>query len=249
MVEILAMGGQREPSEISPVLNYRPSSAADVTISSRIHNREIRFQLKLLGMLAMGVPLLLIGPWLVEGIICTVMFRFGGQLPISFSMLYLILCAVSIPLLFWVEVRTAGRWFENQAKELGLFEPFTSSGYGEWEYRRQQSSAIAWVEVLLFAPRTILSVIQQWKIRRAIGPVEMPLVAGTLELLLSHNESISTAELLPQGRTVGQLQGSLAYLVFFDWIGISKDGLRVWALSEARAVCQTKNRIKPDRLP
>src|SRR5262245_49807156 len=113
MVGISGMQGQQGQDNVDvAVLSYRPAAAVDVTVASLLKRRDRLFHLKVLGMLALGLPLLFIAPALLASFL-DVCFTHAAIANDHTWRLLLIACSVVIiPVLFWIEVGTDGRFFE-----------------------------------------------------------------------------------------------------------------------------------------
>jgi hypothetical protein len=230
-------GQQGEMRESAAVLNYRSAGAVDATLKSLLRRRDMRLCLKIFAMLVVGVPLLFVGPAVLASFTDFTLVRSGAMSDSPWRIAFILCSAVMIPILFWIEIGTDGRFFETQATSLGGRDdyPFMrASSYGEYEYRRQEGAMIAFTEILLFAPRITLSALRQWRVRRMIGPVDVTLAVNVLESLLESEHAAPTAELMLPGRRKEQLESVLAYLVFHEWADIAADGLRAWVSTETR---------------
>jgi hypothetical protein len=226
------------------MLSYRPAAAVDVTVASLLKRRDRLFHLKILGMLTLGLPLLFVAPGLLASFLDVCLTHAAVGNDHTWRLLLIACSVVVIPLLFWIELGTDGRFFEMQATFLGPADdyPFAHlSSYGDYQMRQQEGAIIGFTEIMLFAPRLVLGALRPLRIRRVIGPVDVSLASHVLTTLLSNEQGLETVELLPPGRTPEQLQCALAYLAFHEWIGVAKDGRRTWALTETRQLLRKRS--------
>src|SRR5580765_6742561 len=132
------------------------------------------FHLQIFGMLSLGLPAVFMGPALLATIIDACLSRAGVGGEQTWRICFIACSVVIVPLLFWIEIGTDGRFFEMEAASLGSADDFPFmqlSSYGEYEIRRQEGAIIGFTEVMLFAPRITIAAMRQWRVRRVIGSV------------------------------------------------------------------------------
>jgi hypothetical protein len=214
-------------------LEYRRSGAVELSqlsLASALRSRERAYQASAWTMLAFGLPAMLAGPLLATAIATGIQTQFrphGGGL--EWWSWFIIASAALLPLLFWCEARTRGRWFEDEVRAQGSTpaDLWQSSSRGEWELRTTAASWAALFELLLWGPRMVLAARERFR-----GNVPAAVLADATSVInyLRHfTGGVPTFE-LPAVRHSPALQ----YLVSRDWIGVSKAGDRVWLLGDAR---------------
>lgn len=146
-------------------------------------------------------------------------------------------CAIVIPILFWWDRRThpeslmaklraeGGRW----------------TGVGRWSSQEEFDDATNIVEymllteILLFGPRLVTNALRDLVERFRLRGVAMRQAAEVLGTLLSHERGMEFNELVNgMGVDGAEAFDAVLYLVFHEWVDVSKDLRRVWPLSATR---------------
>lgn len=180
---------------------------------------------KLLG----GVGLSLAGPLAVATVLALMLRPFYDEW-MNWGQGTAILWGLMVLGLYITEWHFRGGFFEYHAMEY----PDRPISYGEFEMMYNQASLVFWWELLLIAPRLVREGIEEWRRRRMLGRVNLPVAAGLMARLLSREQAMEVWNALRQDESVFQMHQSLAYLVLYDWIGVSRDGRRAWVASDAR---------------
>jgi hypothetical protein len=212
------------------VLAYRRPRTLDTherSVAQAIAVRERAYQAAAWAMLLIGIVALFVGPAVLAGAAVGVESRMHVMHALSWWAMFGIVCAAVVPLLFWLENRTRGQWFEEELRggsgatiSQALFAPMTSNiGVG----------AAAIVEIMLWGPRLVIGARQRWKTRVATATLHD---AAAIIGFLRHFDGGVAVNELP---TVQPLR-VMGYLVSRDWVGVSKDGQRVWLLGDAKKI-------------
>jgi hypothetical protein len=181
-----------------------------------------------------GVLLTLLPVWFLmrfwEGLV--VNYRISTPIvgPLAFAIAFIVV----VPLLFWWERRTQGRYLEIAANEnRGLFTGRPSS-YGEWELRRHAAGWMFYMELFLTGPRLIMDAAGRFRRWGRLELRDRESAAWVMGELLKYDQGIPVTHLDEQGLASERLRSAVAYLCFHDLADISKDGSRVWTASFAR---------------
>jgi hypothetical protein len=221
-----APASAREPA---PIEYRRPGAvnASETGFLAAVQRREAKYQAGAWFMALAGAGALLIGCAVAAGIVDGIQQRLRPQDPFSWWTCFAAVLAALIPLLFWFEIHTRGRWFDDEINwQASSGGSGPSASYGEWELRCAAASWAVFIEVLLWGPRLIFNARQRW--RRHVSPLVVAEAAALINFL-RHFEGIAVAE-LPVVRPAPVLN----YLITRDWIGISEARDRVWLLTDAR---------------
>jgi hypothetical protein len=116
-------------------------------------------------------------------------------------------------------------------RDIGFENP--ASGYGDWKMRGNVATLAAWIEVFLLGPRILLAGAGYFAARRRLRSVDLTAAAATLRVLVENDGGVLMTKLRIEVDP-SRLNAALHYLEFHDWVGISKNADRAWALTEAR---------------
>jgi hypothetical protein len=213
-------------------LAYRRPGAVELSqlsLAEALRTRERSYQLAGWTMLALGAAALLIGPALIASFLIGLKSRLHLATAIDWGACFAIAFAAMVPLLFWMELRTRGRWFEDEMRSQGTTpaDLWQCSSRGEWELRTTAAGWAAMMEILLWGPRMVLGARERF--RASVPTAVMADATAVINYLRHFDDGIPTAEL-----PIHRPAAALRYLVSRDWAGVSKRGDRVWLLSEAR---------------
>jgi len=93
----------------------------------------------------------------------------------------------------------------------------------------------AWsVYVFLIGPRLVVDAYRMTKLARGLPTVNVEQAAEVVCTLMSQSEGVETSSLLQPGKRFDDLLPTLAYLVFYRWIGVGDGWKRVWLWSQVR---------------
>jgi hypothetical protein len=190
--------------------------------------------------LAVGLLILLIGPCLLASVYVKGMDALIGRALITETTLYWILVLVLTPLLFRMEIKTRGRYYNDAVMEAGspsggsfyLGSPYAGIGFIAANPRQ---AAAGFVELLLLGPRLVLEAFQKVHHARLVKSANLDRAAEVLCVLNGADHAMLITQLQKPGEQLAGLVPTLAYLLFHDWIGMSKKGDKVWIGSDAKA--------------
>jgi hypothetical protein len=216
-----------------------PDTSRTIAIARHLHRREVARKWKIAVLLSVGMPALFFGPIILSSIYWLLGLMWGMYVP--WSLVFLGTCATLIPLLFWTEWRSGGSYYadavlsthESPADSPALFTGLADvdSLLRSAEHPRDQ--AIGLVELFLWGPRQILEAVRTLRGLRQIHAANRTRAVELL-LMLKARDHADLTELAPTGDA--DAAGAIAYLLWYDWIGISKSAGRVWIESESRKV-------------
>src|SRR5688572_28002768 len=115
-------------------LPYRgPAAGGDLTqrVMSELIKLESLSWAAAIGKLALGIPLCLLGPFLIAAVVKSIQLRAGGGVLPSFPVMWALATIVLVPLLMWLERRTRGEFYSESIR--GESSPLEASSYGEYQ--------------------------------------------------------------------------------------------------------------------
>lgn len=214
------------------------------SIAGRLRARENLRQLKIAAMFVFGVPLFFVGPLTTATCLWAGLRTLDQGWAIRWSWLFWPLVVVMIPLLYRMERRTGGDYYGRMLSETEVYAPpgghMFMPGSGNFIIRgtylalNARPVASHFIEVFLFGPRLVLSASRQRRICRALVGVDVARAVEIVRFLGSVEGGVDLPAVLRGAETCDSLLPTLAYLVFYQWIGVRGEWERIWLTSEAR---------------
>jgi hypothetical protein len=205
------------------------------SIQSHLHARETAMKLGIIALLAFGVPATFFGPVILASLYWVAALHFGNY---SWFWIFVISCLVLIPLLFRMEWKTRGEYFSDAVSS--TFAAGTSPwiGFGTFGAAIQFGQSprvptIGLVELFLWGPRQILDAVGKFAHIRLLKFTSRQRVAQLLSQLMKVDH-LTLDQLQSSGKPSTDLYSAIAYCVWYDWIGVSKDGQKIWLDSDSR---------------
>jgi len=225
-----------------------PSAVENPTATNRLATSEIearlrhREHMKRAGaavLLAIGLPALCLGPFIVACIYWLLVALWGFYVPWLWMLLGTF--AVLVPLLFWTEWRTRGSFYTTSVlatygNRSDLPPPVT--GFSDVDglirfVRHPRDPYVGLIELFLWGPRQILEAITTIHDSGCVAAADRNCAAEILRMLVLTDHADVKA--LASGRQ-SEVGMAIAYLVYYDWIGISADRTKVWIETASRDV-------------
>jgi hypothetical protein len=193
-----------------------------------LDRHERRFRSRWMALMVLGFGALWIGPILAATLLWVLQFHAGG-IPDSWGYLFIWSIAI-IPLLFALEWTTRGSFLDNSVDAMGGTDNMAASfGHRQW------ASLALLTEISLWGPRIILAAIKRLSGASRLGRNPQRPAAAILATLLSRQEGMRCASVMTRtGLDADAFGDGLAYLLYHEWVDLSKDGLQMWILSDAR---------------
>jgi hypothetical protein len=193
-----------------------------------LYRHERRFRSRWMTLMLLGFGALWIGPIIAATLIWMLELRAGG-LPDSWGYLFM-WSLVIIPLLFALEWSTRGAFLDDSVGAMGGEDNMSAS----FSHRGLSSLALL-TEISLWGPRIILASIKRLTGASRLGRNPQHPAAAILATLLARDEGMRCAAVMSRANLDADNFGDgLAYLIYHEWVDLSKDGLHLWILSEAR---------------
>jgi hypothetical protein len=227
------------PTDDKPAKTFDASLAS--AIEGHLRSRELYRAGGILLRLIFGLPALLVGPIILSSIYWLIAIQWDLYIPWTWVFQGSIILLV--PLLFWTEWRHGGtyygdsiRWAHPTPDDMPTPAPLT--GIGDIDFviafaRNPRDVGITLVELFLWGPRQLLEAVVaargMWQLRASDRHQ-----AAELLRTLQTRDRAEINELIPQNNIPAG--AAVAYLVWYDWIGVSADAQRVWIESESREI-------------
>jgi hypothetical protein len=181
-------------------------------------------------LLVSGALLSLLGPICVGTFLWLFSMRGSGQL--NWVECFSISVLVVVPLLYAIERWTRGTFLEDNA------ERFT--GGGSWfgmGIAGRGMVGILLVEIWLWGPRMVYSATSRIGQARGGETADRKVAAAIICKLLAHDGGLPAVQVL-EGIAESDSVPALAFLLCYEWVGISKDGTRIWLDSTTRKLLE-----------
>ena len=204
-------------ASLEPALNY-------------LRKIESTHRLKSILLLIFGVPLCFIGPLLFTFFAWLSSLSRRHPWNFHFWPMFLLICALLLPLLFLLAGKLKGGVLDSSAETL--------DSMGRYAARRVALPLVI-LEMSNIGPRMLLYGIQLHRGRQNTGGVSLERAAIALQTLAMFGEGVPPAKLLRPGEPPAQLEPLLGFLMFHDLADISTTGDRVWLRSETREKLNT----------
>jgi hypothetical protein len=192
--------------------------------------REKNFRTSWATLAVVGALMSLAGAAIPASFVWLLQLRYSDN-PAPWSAVYVWTVLVAVPLAFILEHLTRGTMLQDAASDIDY-----SSGF-EMHVRGRALVGMFILEICLWGPRMVMAGIKRLRRRTAYGHADRDLAARLLATLYQREEGIASGELFvaAEGGASDEAFGdALAYLAFFDWIAIAKNGGRVWLLGSPR---------------
>ena len=225
------MSATSTPTRPRPPVRRGPDAAALVV---RLARAERGFVARWSVLMALGFVVLWLGPFIFATLVWLTQARWGGGTS-DWSTLFWWCALIGIPLAFAVERATRGTFLADAVESMP--DPGTITGFVA---RRRGGVMLLLMEMALWGPRMCLAgfdrVRSAWVARgSASAGATLDAAGRALAVLLADDTGVPTVDVMTRaGLDADALGDALGYLAYHEWAGISKDGLRVWASSDAR---------------
>ena len=214
-----------------PISGHRQPHTPDA-LRPRLARVERGFRSRWLMLMLAGAAVAMIGPVLFGSAWWLRNFRAPG---VGIGVEYqpwircvLLWAAILLPVLFLIEWVTRGRLFDNTVEAMDDMPLGVE--------RRLVGGAFL-AEMCLWGPRMITAGFRNLAGLARHRDADRVLAAAIIATLLNRGEGVGVVELYAHAQGRDDAFGRvLAYLLFYELIGMSKNGDRLWLLSDAKKV-------------
>ncbi len=181
--------------------------------------------------IAFGVPLCLLGPFVVTVLAKGIELKWDSEALPGFLSTFILSAVILIPILMWLERRSRGQFLLD-----GLAGESPASSYGEFEWQSTRVFALIYTEFALLGPRLVWSALDAIRGRSPMDE-ELRFIAARVVLeLLDLDSGVPTQQLFQSvGCSQQRFQQAVQWLAGNDWLGVSRKRDRVWMNTAARA--------------
>jgi hypothetical protein len=211
-------------------------------IRQRLLKQEAILSTGIAVLLLIGVPMLFIGPIVVGFIFWIVTIQLFGYISLTWFLVGS--CILLIPLLLWTERRAHGGSFDQAV--LGNPSGINDAALAPFLLGSEFGMIIAiaanprvtvsgLVEIFLTGPRFVLEAWDKHAAMKRLKNVDRDIASDVIDQLCQNDRAIAVKEFIKAyAPKKCDVSGPIAYLLFHDWIGISKEMDRIWLHSEGK---------------
>jgi hypothetical protein len=157
----------------------RPRVPEAASVVAFLRSRDRRFHACMFTLLLVGLPLCLIGPFLITGFAWALAARRGNF--IEFWHTFWIVTAVGVPLLLLLAAALKGSLLDQAAEE-GTFDASSIAGF---YYARRAAGPLVIIEIANAGPRMVLQAVRRLTARRHAGSPDVGRVARAVVTLFA----------------------------------------------------------------
>lgn len=209
-------------------------------IRAHLRRRDSRFLLKTYTQFALGIICSFFAPLVI--VLFVLVFCWGWRARhCPWGWWFLGGAIVTLPLLYRLELAAQGGLLRDVTEQFNSAqfpkdEPpsFKHVGAVGAALARTRTPVNGAIEFFLLGPRLVISALRKLRLRDLSKGTDPERMVSALNALFTLEGGAATEKMLGPDEPPQQLSKVLAYLLFFDWIGISNDGSKVWILTEAR---------------
>ncbi|HZL37864.1 MAG TPA: hypothetical protein VFC78_21280 [Tepidisphaeraceae bacterium] len=210
---------------------------AQQPILDHLKSRELKLKSKIIFLLLVGLPAMFFGPFIMALIYGAVGLSWGFLIPWSWALAASVV--IFLPLLFLSEWRTKGSYYTDAIASSFDYEPMASVGFSDIDalirfVQNPRGEVIGLVEIFLWGPRQVLEAAVNVSRVRLFKGVSRTRAAEILAKL-NASDHAEVEQLMKSYDEATKTLAALAYLIWYDWIGVCKDGRRVWLGSDGQS--------------
>jgi hypothetical protein len=209
-------------------------------IRAHLRRRDSQFLLKTYSQLAFGIIVSFLAPLVI--LLFVLMACWGWRTHRCPWWWYFVGGAiVTLPLLYRLELAAQGGLLRELSDAFNAaafpkdeppnFKHVGAVGAALSETRTPVTGAM---EIFLLGPRLVVSALRKLRLRALSQDANPDRIASALNALYRLEGGAAPDKMLESGESPQEFSRVLAYLLFFDWIGIAGDGSKVWILTESR---------------
>lgn len=148
-------------------------------------------------------------------------------------------CLPAAVILFWLLDRQSGMDWSSNLTSGGRAAEAPSRGEAGYSLGGGLARGVPMVtEMVVLAPRLLRRVIATLRAARKFAQPAKLRGEGVLRQLAAREKGCDIEKLLEQGEEISKLRPALDYLIFYDWISVSRDTKHVWLNGDSRKILQ-----------
>jgi hypothetical protein len=212
-----------------PTTIVRPTRNAGPTreeAARMLLRQEHAFRTRWSTLAFLGFCVLWLGPALFATLGWVAQQRDSGT-PTPWGTLFVWCAGIGIPLFLLLEYLTRGSYFETAVDDLD--DRISVSG------RNRSAGAAMLIEISLWGPRMLIAGVTKVGGAARHKPAARRAAASIVAVLLRREDGTTSGQAMTEAQLDADAFGdALAYLTFHETVGISRDGMRIWLLTDAR---------------
>jgi hypothetical protein len=208
-------------------------------IRAHLKHRDSKFFLRTILLLCVGAITALVAPALILGFFALLFHLW--RLDLNWTLCFVAGIAISVPVLMRMEWQAQGPTIDEKTRQgfetiAGKAAPSDYKHLGTFGQviASQRTPFNGLVELFLIGPNLAVRSMRKLMLRKLAESADFDRAVEIAEILAKLKGGAETEKLRGEKETPQQLSCALAYLIFFDWIGVASDGNKVWILTEAR---------------
>ncbi|HEY8748043.1 MAG TPA: hypothetical protein VIM11_08715 [Tepidisphaeraceae bacterium] len=208
-------------------------------IRTQLQLRHSNFFAKAYIQVMIGLAISMAAPAAVLIFVYALTWLWGKDLPLGWGTLGAII--VTLPWLFRFEIQAQDglgghiiQRFRAAEHEEKTPPSFAHLGVLGVALAQQRPPMTGLLEFFLIGPHLVVSALRKLRLRRLSENASIERIINVSDILCRLQGGAVTEKMLEPPETPAQLSEVLAYLLFFEWIGVANDGTKVWILTEGR---------------
>jgi hypothetical protein len=217
-------------------------------IRTQLQQRHSNFYARAYIQIMLGLAISMAAPLAVFVFVYALSRLWGKPLPLGWMALGAVV--VTLPWLFRFEIlaqdglgKEVSEKFAEAEQQKKTPPSFAHLGALGVALARQRPPMTGLLEFFLIGPQLVVSALRKLSLRKLSVDASIDRIIGVSDILCKLQGGAVTDKLLEAPETPAQLSRVLAYLIFFEWIGVANDGTKVWMLTEGRKLLATTNPV------
>lgn len=226
------------------MMSHDQSSPIESKLKQRQHFRNLQAILSII----LGLPLVFIAPLILGAIFwfVSIMLLDGWY---HWGWFFLALTVITVPLLFRLEIQSAGDYLGKAMKDAKPLVPHSDemviaayialgaiSGIAVAVATDPRASSAGLTEIFLTGPRMVLSGFRYFRQTRYLSTFDIVRAERIVTVLLAKSRGVEPELLRERGEPQDNLWPVLLWLAFYGWIGVSEKRDKIFLYSESREI-------------
>ena len=218
----------------APTIGRPPPQRSD-GVSKALHRKERALNVRMLLLALASLPGIA-----VDAVILSAIIWIMGPYQHGIAWLNIFWwCLPGAVILFWLLDRQSGMDWSSNLTSGGRAAEAPSRGEAGYSIGGGIARGVPMVtEMAVLAPRLLRRVIATLRAARKFTQPAKLRGEAVLRQLAAREKGCDIEKLLEQGEEISKLRPALDYLIFYDWISISRDTKHVWLNGDSRKILE-----------